>query len=297
MADTSKLTDLLDFMTQLKTFDFKNAASTCCARAVDEIKKCVLDKCWTWNDYTMVLSSLKVAYDQDLLGPLIIALTGAVEVYTGIKGGSDVWANSLPTFFDALGAIVGMVTGSLAGGYIGIKTIEASVRTSFWNLNTAAGTGISSSYLIYGGHSVIGGLMGLFSVFWVVMWLLLGLTIVMAPFYLTMYLQKYMKENANSGDQLNDGYRHLTNGVIVGVGSWGAAYALTNSAQLLLGFFDRQGTARLDEEKAQTALTIDVVNHSIILTFYYLFAWTIAGSAYAYVYYQYNPEELPAAYA
>lgn len=35
---------------------------------------------------------------------------------------------------------------------------------------------------------MIGSLMGLFSVFWIVMYLVLALTIVAAPFYLTMYL-------------------------------------------------------------------------------------------------------------
>ena len=171
MADTSKLTDLLDFMTQLKDFKFQDAASKCCAEAVQAVKKCVLDKCWTWNDYTMILNSLKVAYDTNTLGPIIIALTGAAEVYVGMNGQTEMWANSLPTFFDAAGSVVMMIVGSLAGGWVGMKTIEATVKTSFWTLNTSTNAGYASSYLIYGGRSVIGSLMGLFSVFWIVMWL------------------------------------------------------------------------------------------------------------------------------
>lgn len=104
-----------------------------------------------------------------------------------------------------------------------------------------------------------------------------------------------MTENQdNTGDRLNDGYRHLTNGVVVGVASWGAAYALTGSITSLINFFSIQQTAVKDTTKASDALIVDVVNHSIITTFYYMFAWTIAGSGYAYVYYQLNPEEIPA---
>ena len=293
MADTSKLTDLLDFMTQLKDFDFKNATTKCCAEAVAAVKKCVLDKCWTWNDYTMILNSLKVAYDGNTLGPIILALTGAAEVYVGMNGQTEMWANSLPTFFDAAGAVVMMIVGSLAGGWVGMKTIEATVKTSFWTLNQSTNTGYASSYLIYGGRSVIGGLMGLFSVFWIVMWLLLALALVATPYYLTMYLQKEMKANTDTGNALNGSYRHLTNGLIIGVASWGAAIALTDSVDRLVGFFDRQPTTLAAEGSTdESALVVDVVNHSIIITFYYLFAWTIAGSGYAYVYYQLNPEEL-----
>lgn len=294
MADTSKLTDLLDFMTQLKDFNFQDAATKCCAEAVKVVKKCVLDKCWTWNDYTMILNSLKVAYDDNTLGPLIIALTGAAEVYVGMNGQTEMWANSLPTFFDAAGAVVMMVIGSLAGGWVGMKTIEATVKTSFWTYNSSTQTGYASSYLIYGGRSVIGGLLGLFSVFWIIMWLVLALALVAMPYYLTMYLQKEMKENTDTGDALNGSYRHLTNGLIVGVASWGAAIALTDSVSRLVGFFDRQPTSLAESGSTdETALVVDIVNHSIIITMYYLFAWTIAGSGYAYVYYQLNPEELP----
>jgi hypothetical protein len=295
MADTSKLTDLLDFMKQLKDFNFQDAATKCCAKAADLVKKCVLDKCWTWNDYTMILNSLKVAYNDNTLGPLIIALTGAAEMYVGMNGQTEMWANSLPTFFDAAGAVVMMIVGSLAGGWVGLQTINATVKTSFWSLNQATNTGYASSYLIYGGRSIIGGLMGLFSVFWIVMWLFLALALVATPYYLTMYLQKNMKENtAATGNALNNSYRHLTNGLIIGVASWGAATALVNSIDRLVNFFDRQPTTLAAAGSTdETALIVDVVNHSIIITFYYLFAWTIAGSGYAYVYYQLNPEELP----
>lgn len=294
MADTSKLTDLLDFMKQLKDFNFQDAAAKCCDKALDAVKKCVLDKCWTWKDYKMILDSLKIAYDTNTLGPMILALTGAAEMYVGMNGQSAMWANSLPTFFDIAGAIVMMIVGSLAGGWVGMKTIESTVKTAFWSLNTSGNTGYASSYLIYGGRSIIGGLMGLFSVFWTVMWLLLALALVATPYYLTMYLQKQMKENTDTGNALNGSYRHLTNGLIIGVSSWGAATALTASVDRLIKFFDRQPTTMAAAGSYdETALVVDVVNHSIVITFYYLFAWTIAGSGYAYVYYQLNPEELP----
>jgi uncharacterized membrane protein len=212
-----------------------------------------------------------------------------------MNGQTEMWANSLPTFFDAAGAVVMMIVGSLAGGWVGLQTINATVKTSFWSLNQATNTGYASSYLIYGGRSIIGGLMGLFSVFWIVMWLFLALALVATPYYLTMYLQKNMKENtAATGNALNNSYRHLTNGLIIGVASWGAATALVNSIDRLVNFFDRQPTTLAAAGSTdETALIVDVVNHSIIITFYYLFAWTIAGSGYAYVYYQLNPEELP----
>ena len=102
-----------------------------------------------------------------------------------------------------------------------------------------------------------------------------------------------MKAKTDSGNALNGSYRHLTNGLIIGVGSWGAAYALVESVDRLVNFFDRQPTTLAKEGTTdETALIVDVVNHSIIMTFYYLFAWTVAGSGYAYVYYQLNPEQL-----
>lgn len=306
MVDTSKLTDLLDFMTQLKDFNFSDPLNKCCAKAADQVKKCILDKCWTWNDYTMIMQSVEVAWNDDELAPLLIVLIGAVDLYVGMKGNSDMFSGSLPMYFDAMGAITGIVIGSLAGAWIGLETINVAVKNNYWASGQTPGyTNFGNSFATYSVFgSWIGGLTGFFEAFWVILWLVLAAGLISMPYYLAMYLQKnlYFSQDAGTGD-LNSSYRNLTNGFIIAISSWGGAVALFKGLESVIDFFNNELWVGLynryntiSSTEANAALTWDIVNHGLVATFYYLLALTIAGSGWAFVYYQLNPSELPEGY-
>jgi len=112
----------------------------------------------------------------------------------------------------------------------------------------------------------------------------------------------YMGKVSASGDAaLEDAYRHLTNGALIAMGSWLSAWTLGQAADRLVGWFKfyeaGQQVAPGDNPFVDLpytnddAVLADVGNHTLITVFYFLMSLTIAGSSWAYVYYQYTDPE------
>ena len=290
-VQNQSLSDIIDFINKLKTLSFRDATALCCAKVVNMANQCIFDTCISWKQFTSILTDLKAVYDGDDLGPLIVAILGLLEFYFGWRGAAasgNNFTTSLPIFWAMFGAFAGVVVGSLAGAWVGLQIINATVRTSFWAGKTDVFR--ASYYVGYGGDSIVGGLLGALETLWVVEYLALAISLVAVPYYILAELGKYLNDVLNNAsDKATATYRLLGHGFLMAFGSWASAWALQLSIQRLLQWFDKQTTRPADANSKVTndvALAFDFVNHSLITTGYNVLAWVIAGCTWGYVYYQ-----------
>jgi hypothetical protein len=281
----------------LKTLSFRDAASQCCAKVVDLANKCIFNNCISWKEFGQILTDLKGVYNNDDLGPLIIAVLGMLEVYFGFKGAAaqgNNFTSSLPVFWAMFGTIAGVVVGSLAGAYSGLATINAAVKTSFWSGSSSVFR--ASYYVGYGGNGIVGSLLGLMEASWVALYLILSSALVVVPYYILVELGSFLNTNlTKTANPVEQTYRLLGDGFLLAFGSWMSAWALKLSVDKLIKWFDKQNTNpkgvnnKVDNE---TALIFDFVNHGTIAVAYHVLAWVIAGSTWNFVYGQLTDESL-----
>jgi hypothetical protein len=193
------------------------------------------------------------------------------------------------------GAFAGVVVGSLAGAYAGLKTINVAVKTSFWGGKNSA---FRASYFVgYGGNSILGSLLGLLEASWVVSYLTLATALVAVPYFILAELGNFLNTKlAAATDKASMTYRLLGHGFLLAFGSWMSAWALQLSADRLIGWFDKQDTnpkaTNADILSNDVALAFDFTNHSLITFAYNALAWVIAGMSWGYVYYQLTDKSL-----
>lgn len=164
----------------MKDFDFK-ATDVVKRELSDKLKACVWDSCLSWKQAIDIMSGLQKAYENDQLGPMMIALLGSAITYLGTIGGNlkmRFEVTKQPAIvWPEISLAIAMLVGSLAGLYAGLETIKTAVKTSYYDSNRPG-----SSYVLYGGNSTIGNLLGLFETIWVAAWLVLAAVIVYMPF-------------------------------------------------------------------------------------------------------------------
>jgi hypothetical protein len=189
------LSGLLDFINQLKTLSFRDAASQCCAKVVDIANQCIFNNCISWKEFIKILSDIKGVYKVDDLAPLIVAILGMLEVYFGFKGGQaqgNNFTSTLPIFWAFFGAFAGVIVGSLAGAYAGLATIKGAVRTTFWAGKNSVFR--ASYYVGYGGNGIVGGLLGVMEMVWVALYLVLSSALVIVPYFILNELKPYLNK-------------------------------------------------------------------------------------------------------
>lgn len=222
-----------------------------------------------------------------------------LEVYFGFKGAASAGNNfttSLPIFWAMFGAFAGVVVGSLAGAWVGLKVINATVRTAFWAGKSDV---FRASYFVgYGGNGIVAGLLGALETAWIVEYLSLAIALVAVPYYLLAELGKNLSRVlTGAADKSAATYRLLGQGALMAFGSWSAAWALQLSIERLLQWFDKQNAnpkSINQDVDNNVALFFDFFNHSMITLAYNALAWVIAGSTWGYVYYQLTDTSLTA---
>jgi len=295
-VNNASLSDIIDFINKLKTLSFRDAASLCCAKVVNIANQCIWGTCLSWKELGVILNDLNTVYKADDLGPLITAVLGMLEFYFGYKGAAasgNNFTTSLPIFWAMFGAFAGVVVGSLAGAYAGLKTINTAVKTDFW---TGSSQYKASYYVGYGGNGVVAGLIGFLETTWVVSYLSLAIALVAVPYYILAELGNFLNTTlANASDKTSMTYRLLGHATLMAFGSWMSAWSMNLSTERLLGWFDKQNTNPngVNSDVANdTALAFDFLNHSIETLAYNALSWTIAGCTWGYVYYQLTDETL-----
>jgi len=159
--------------------------------------------------------------------------------------------------------------------------------------------GPGSTFYTYGGNSFVGNLLGFTEAAYVIAYLLLAAGQAGGNIELALKMNNNMKKVA--ADQLTEmNYTYLTNGIILTIGTFLGGLAATRSAELLLGFFDRQYTnggdqaAGLSQSTNVTnlnAILVDLIHHTLTIIAYYTVAVGISGGSYYYVYKQVTPPE------
>ena len=168
--------------------------------------------------------------------------------------------------------------------------MQAAVKTEEFNGTNGY---YGASFMSYGGNSFIGNFLGTFEALWVIAYMVQLSEIALAPFVLSYLINKTWVDAptdlAKSFDLI-----YLYWGFIIAFGSFVSAWALGESADRLIGFFDIQNTAAVEFYKEKfgkeptwdegTAFTFDVFHHSMTILGYFLVGAAVADTGFAYVY-------------
>ena len=299
----NSLTDVYDFIKKVRDEPLFNNTTCCsngtsvsancsCPAAKDAAKTCIFDTCFDWPELYALLNNLNAQWSHNNLAPLLIAGATALWGFFG-SNGEKTLENRIPIFYSTTGGLVGIISGVLAAIWIGTTTINVGVQTSYSTLP-------GSTFKTYGNNSFVGDLLGFTEAIYMVAYIFLAGMTVSAPIELAFMMdQQFKKADAAAVTATN--YEYLTYGIIIALGSWFGAVAITKSADLLLGFFDKQQTNAGDIADTSSynqdpdvtnlnAILVDSIHHTLTIVFYYGVALTISGGSYYYVYKNLVPE-------
>lgn len=314
-----KLDELFNFISGLKDLDLYGVAhQKCCSDGSttgenctcpddDEDKAhadlCMFDYCMSWTDLTMKLNAVNDVYDQDLLAPAIVAsLAGALFQFG--KPNSDALDKRLPLFWRNTAEVLQITSGFLAAIYAGYATVQAAVKTEYWNSTDPSYVG--ANFLAYGGNTWIGDFLGVFEVIWVIAYLVLAAGIAGAPLEAAMRYNIAWDDSKTGLDAQAQEFYYVMFAFLVSAGGWLSAVALQKSASLLVGFFDIQETAGVEAYNTvfgssvqnvdnTTYFAVDIFHHTLIVTFYYMIAVALVYMPHELIKYTMDPSsvELP----
>ena len=129
---SNTLTDLVEFIKQLKTLDFGSAAAECCAKVATLYNRCIVGDCFTWNDTKDVLSYLQQEFYAGQMDSVFAFLTALTEFFIGLKGKSKLFEKTMSVFWPSMGAVISIVGGTLSGAYSGRKAVLSIVDSTYW---------------------------------------------------------------------------------------------------------------------------------------------------------------------
>ena len=296
----NSLEDIRSFIVKIRDEPLFNGSKCCadgtqvgsncnCAPAKDAAKTCIFDTCFDWPEVYTLLNNLNAQWQHNNLAPLLIAGATGIWGFFGSQG-EKTFENRIPIFYSTTGGLVGIISGVLSSIWIATNTIKVSVKTNYSNIP-------GSTFKTYGGNSFIGDLLGFTEALYVVGYISLAMLVVGAPIELAFKMDQLFKD-VDAAKITATNYEFLTYGIIVALGSWFGAVAINKSAELLLGFFDRQQTdsgdiaSSFNQDPDVTnlnAILVDTIHHTLTIIFYYMVAFTISGGSYYYVYKQLVP--------
>lgn len=199
-----------------------------------------------------------------------------------------------------------ITSGFLSAIYAGHQTVQAAVKTEYYNSTDAY---VGANFLAYGGVSWVGDLLGLFEVTWVIAYLLLSAGIAGLPLEVSMWMNKSTDGSLAGVEAQNQEFHYLMFAFLIAMGGWLSAEALKGSATRLVGFFDIQdsnGVARYETYFSGTSidttsvdnatfLAIDVLHHTLVVGGYYVLAAALLYMPHELIKYAMDPNsvELP----
>ena len=175
--------------------------------------------------------------------------------------------------------LLAIAVGSMAGMYVGQSAIENAMKD-----------GKKISYVDYGG-SALSQMTGIIVTLNIGLFLGAAAILTVAPYYLI----KDVMANLSG----KDAYTLMTMGTIVTAGEWASAYALTAVSEKMIGWFlnydttgETYSTTAESPPGAGLALIIDVMNHTLIMAGYFVFAILCASSTWTYAHFILSGEEV-----
>lgn len=244
-----------------------------------------MGNCWTWDQYTGMLTTLKAAYDNEALPGVIIASMTMLTGFFGINGGGEQLKNADDFAIAGIAMLLTVAIGSMAGMYVGASALKNSLKD-----------GKKISYVDYGG-SALSQMTGIIVTLNIGLFLGAAAILVVAPFYLV----KDVMANFSG----KDAYTLMTMGTIVAAGEFASAYSLEAVSEKMIGWFlnydtsgesyDRPAATNADGEDntpgAGLALIIDVLNHTLIMAGYFIFAILCTSATLTYGHFILTAEE------
>lgn len=295
----NSLTDVYDFVKKLRDEPLFNDATCCadgtakdstcqCEEAKDPAKTCIFDTCFNWPDLYNAIAWLKFQWKAGKLDNYAIYAVTALWGFFGSQGDS-VLAERVPIFYSTVGGIVGIISGILSAISIGYDVITTGIAIDQYS-TVSQSSRQGSSFIFYGGNSWVGDLLGLTEAFYLIGFLLLGTSVVAAPFELAFKMDmEFQKVDAANITETN--YNYLTYGLIMAVGSLLTATAVKKAASKLLGFFNIRDTGATKNRSWLNAnafrtdqVFVDVLYHTLTILSYYAVAAMISWGSYYYVY-------------
>jgi len=293
-----KLDELFNFIKGIKDLDlYGKAHQKCCddgtavgqnCTCTDKYEKkahndlCMFDYCMSWADLTEKLNLVNDTYNKDELAPALVAsLMGSLLQFA--RPVSDAFDGRLPLFWRNTAEVVQITSGFLAAIYAGHATVQAAVKTEYYNSSNAY---VGANFLAYGGVSWVGDLLGLFEVLWVIAYLVLAAGIGGIPLEVAMMYNKAFDGSLAGVEAQSQEFHFLLFAFLLSAGGWLSAEALKKSAATLIGFFDIQDTEGVARYKSYfsgsnypdtsvdnaTFLAIDVLHHTLTVGAYYALA-------------------------
>ena len=221
------------------------------------------------------------------------ALATIFVIWAGINWNGDILGNALPVYWPTIGAVASIVLGSLSGVYVGTITLHAiyaGKHKNYWNPD------IMKERLHFADE--YGGIMYHLVRIWemgtVTLWISIAIGLAAAPYYLALELQDFLNENAASADQvMAQGYKLLSNGLVLLLGSWASAYTLTSNTDDVLRYYQRifedilNTTEDTRDEIRNGDIIYDLIMHGAKSLVIALMGFFEALMTWAYVYYQF----------
>ena len=199
----------------------------------------------------------------------------------------------MPVYWPTIGAVASIVLGSLSGVYVGTITLHAiysGKHASYWNPDSMKERLHFADE--YGG--IMYHLIRIWETGTMIFWISMAIGLAGAPYYLALKLQDFLNENAASADAvMAQGYKLLSNGLVLLLGSWAAAYTLTTDTENVLGYYHHMmedilnTTEDTRDEIRNGDIIYDIIMHGAKSLVIGLMGAVEALMSWAYVYYQF----------
>ena len=158
-------------------------------------------------------------------GVIGLAIVMIIMHYAGLYIKSDALT---PSFYALTGEVIGVVLGTFGASYAMVKTITSSVHTAqgFWYQHR--------------GGSIVGDYLAVFELAAIILYLFFALIIIGGTYIEAFLMWDKFAKFELAGVQMTtlEGYKFLSLGLIIGIGSFLSSSSLGDSSVNLLGFYD-----------------------------------------------------------
>lgn len=202
----------------------------------------------------------------------------------------------MPEFYNNLAEVAAIISGAVSTVFAGNKLLEVALKDEAWASTTVT---LGAIFLDYGGSSIIQMVMFLFESLWTILMFTQATEIGLAPFVIAYLMQtNYSSLGGSIGDELNTVY--LMWSLLMAFGSFVGAWALAESADIMLDYYDITGSGLFqsyedvtkDVQLTKAMFFTDLIHHVIMVLSYFALAAGVADGAFAYVYFSVTGQEI-----
>lgn len=245
----------------------------------DASQTCLWDYCLSYNDFVGYFdkNTSTIAADYDNEEPAHWLLGIMIYLWGFMASGGEL-QNAEASFAMNAAAILDALIGLMAGVFMAINIINASVQDSYYN--SAA---VYDKFLGYGGNSILGNFVGISQGIWVVVFLMVAATLAVQPLKLGIDI-------ANKG---SDGMTALYYHVLNAFGAYVSFYMVKNSTDILFGTWDTAMATNYPDHNNEIAIFMDMLNHNLVAMAFGGVAVAVATGPFAYSQMDLNPDNVP----